>query len=268
MRLDALLVARGLVPSRARARAAIEGGGVRVDGVTATSASQRAQPDAELVVVEAHDFVGRGALKLDHALSLWPVPVAGRVVLDVGASTGGFTEVCLRRGARRVFAVDVGSGQLHPRLAADPRVANLERTDARELTTAILEEVPELIVCDASFIGLAKILPAALSLAGPGADLVALVKPQFEMEVRSQVGRGGVVRDAAARQAALDRVSDWLEASGWSVQATAESPITGGDGNVEFLLRARRVGSVPDRERPPVEGSTGGLRHVADRQGG
>jgi 23S rRNA (cytidine1920-2'-O)/16S rRNA (cytidine1409-2'-O)-methyltransferase len=268
MRLDALLVARGLVAGRARARAAIEAGGVTVDGVAATSTSQKVRPDAVLDVVEAHDFVGRGALKLDHALTHWPVPVEGRVVLDVGASTGGFTEVCLRRGARRVFAVDVGSGQLHARLAEDPRVANLERTDARDLTATIVEEAPELIVCDASFIGLAKILPAALSLAGPGADLVALVKPQFEMEDRSQVGRGGVVRDAGAREAALDRVCGWLATCGWSVQATMESPITGGDGNVEFLLRARRDGTGPDRERPPVEGSTGGLRHVADRQGG
>jgi 23S rRNA (cytidine1920-2'-O)/16S rRNA (cytidine1409-2'-O)-methyltransferase len=268
IRLDALLVARGLVPSRARARAAIEAGGVRVDGEPATSASQKTRPDAVLDVVEAHDFVGRGALKLDHALTLWPVPVEGRVVLDVGASTGGFTEVCLRREARRVFAVDVGSGQLHGRITDDPRVENLERTDARDLTATIVDEVPELIVCDASFIGLAKILPAALGLAGVGADLVALVKPQFEMEDRSQVGRGGVVRDAGAREAALARVCDWLAASGWGVRATMESPITGGDGNVEFLLWARRDGPGPDRERPPVAGSTGGLRHVAERQGG
>ena len=239
-RLDQLLVTRGLVESRARAKAAIEAGGVAVDGQPAKSPSQAVADDADLVFTPAHDFVGRAALKLDHALTLWPVPVEGRTVLDVGASTGGFTEVCLRRGAARVYAVDVGQGQLHPRLAADPRVTNLEQTDARELTPALIPEPPGLIVCDASFIGLAKVLPAALALAAPGADLVTLVKPQFEMERRADVGRGGVVRDPEARQAALDRVVAWLEGQGWSVQATAESPIAGGDGNLEWLLWARR----------------------------
>ncbi len=241
MRLDQLLVARGLAESRARARAAIEAGGVFVDGQPAKGASQAVADDVDLVFTPAHDFVGRAALKLDHALTLWPVPVEGRVALDVGASTGGFTEVCLRRGAARVHAVDVGEGQLHPRLAADPRVVNLEKTDARELTAVLIPEPPQLIVCDASFIGLAKVLPAALALAAPGADLVTLVKPQFEMERRADVGRGGVVRDPGARQAALDRVVAWLEGQGWRVQATAESPIAGGDGNVEWLLWASRA---------------------------
>jgi len=238
-RLDQLLVARGLAESRARARAAIEAGGVTVDGRPAKSPSQAVADDADLVFTPAHDFVGRAALKLDHALTLWPVAVQGRIVLDVGASTGGFTEVCLRCGAGRVYAVDVGQGQLHPRLSADPRVVDLEKTDARELTPALIPEPPGLIVCDASFIGLAKVLPAALALAGPEADLVTLVKPQFEMERRADVGRGGVVRDPEARQAALVRVSHWLEGQGWSVQATAESPIPGGDGNMEWLLWAR-----------------------------
>ena len=246
-RLDQLLVARGLAESRARAKAAIEAGGVTVDGAPAKSASQSVSEDAVLAYADAHRWVGRGALKLDYALSLWPVPVDGRVVLDVGASTGGFTEVCLDRGAARVHAVDVGSGQLHPRVAADPRVINLERTDARDLTAALIPEPPQLIVCDASFIGLAKVLPAALALAAPDADLVTLVKPQFEMDSRSDIGRGGVVKDQAARQAALDRVSVWLEGQGWAVEATTESPVTGGDGNVEFLLWARRSGNGPPR---------------------
>lgn len=241
VRLDQLLVARGLAGSRARARAAIEAGGVTVDGQPAKSASQMVGEDAEIVFADAHDFVSRAALKLDHALSLWPVAVAGRTVLDVGASTGGFTEVCLRRGAARVYAVDVGQGQLHPRVAADPRVASLEKTDARDLTPDLIPEAPQLIVCDASFIGLAKVLPAALALAGPGADLVTLVKPQFEMERRADVGRGGVVRDPEARRAALDRAVAWLEGQGWAVQATTESPIAGGDGNVEWLVWARRA---------------------------
>lgn len=239
-RLDQLLVARGLAESRARAKAAIEAGGVTVDGQPAKAASQAVAENAVLTFVEAHRFVGRAALKLDHALTLWPVGVTGRVVLDIGASTGGFTEVCLERGAARVYAVDVGSGQLHPRIAADPRVIDLEHTDARDLTPALVPEAPALVVCDASFIGLAKVLPAALALAAPGADLVTLVKPQFEMDSRSDVGRGGVVKDAEARQAAVARVSAWLEAQGWRVLETTESPITGGDGNVEYLLWARK----------------------------
>lgn len=239
LRLDQLLVSRGLAESRARAKAAIEAGGVTVDGAQAKSASQTVARDGVLTYVDSHRFVGRAALKLDHALTLWPVAVEGRVVLDVGASTGGFTEVCLERGAARVYAVDVGQGQLHARLAADPRVTDLEKTDARDLTPALIPDAPGLIVCDASFIGLAKVLPAALGLAAPGADLVTLVKPQFEMDSRADVGRGGLVKDPEARRAALDRVSAWLEAQGWSVRETADSPIAGGDGNLEYLLWAR-----------------------------
>ncbi|MCZ8087663.1 MAG: TlyA family RNA methyltransferase [Brevundimonas sp.] len=239
-RLDVLLVSRALVPSRAQARAAIEAGGVTVDGQVETSASRNVADDAVMTVEAAHDYVGRGALKLAQALDLWDVPVAGRIVLDVGASTGGFTEVCLRRGAARIHAVDVGHGQLHSRVAADPRVVNLERTDARMLDTTVMPEAPGLIVCDASFISLTKVLPAALALAAPDADLVTLVKPQFEMKSRADVGRGGVVRDEVARAAALARVIAWLEGEGWRVLATADSPITGRDGNREYLLHARR----------------------------
>lgn len=239
-RLDVLLVSRALVPSRAQARAAIEAGGVTVDGQVETSASRNVADDAVMTVEAAHDYVGRGALKLAQALDLWDVPVAGRIVLDVGASTGGFTEVCLRRGAARIHAVDVGHGQLHSRVAADPRVVNLERTDARMLDTTVMPEAPGLIVCDASFISLTKVLPAALALAAPDADLVTLVKPQFEMKSRADVGRGGVVRDEVARAAALARVIAWLEGEGWRVLATADSPIPGGDGNRESLLHARR----------------------------
>ncbi|MFN4092063.1 MAG: TlyA family RNA methyltransferase [Brevundimonas sp.] len=237
-RLDQLLVTRGLAESRSRARAAIEAGGVTVDGKPARSASQGVDDRAVVTYADAHRFVGRGALKLDHALTLWPVEVADRVVIDVGASTGGFTQVCLERGAAHVFAVDVGQGQLHPKLGDEPRVTNLEQTDARDLTVASIPQTPRLIVCDASFIGLAKVLPAALGLAEAGADLVTLVKPQFEMDSRGDVGRGGVVRDAEAREAALARVHDWLEGEGWTVRETADSPITGGDGNHEYLLWA------------------------------
>lgn len=239
-RADQLLVTRGLFDTRARARAAIEAGRVTVNGRTVAKPSEQIADDAVIQAEAAHRWVGRGALKLDHALSLWSVTVEGRVVLDVGASTGGFTEVCLERGAVRVFAVDVGSGQMHPKVAADPRVVNLERTDARDLTGDIIDPAPGLIVCDASFISLSKVLPASLTLAGPGADLVTLVKPQFEADGPKGVGKKGVVKDPEAHAAAVRRVRDWLEAEGWAVQAEAESPVTGGDGNVEFLMWARK----------------------------
>ena len=238
VRLDQLLVSRGLVESRSKARAAIEAGGVTIDGKPARAASQMFDESVVLTAVDAHRWVGRGALKLDHALALWPVAVDGRVVLDVGASTGGFTEVCLERGAAMVFAVDVGSGQMHERIASRPRVVNLEQTDARTLDAALIPQAPQLVVCDASFIGLAKVLPAALDLAAPGADLIALVKPQFEASGPAGIGKNGLVRDPEAHAAAVAGVSDWLGTVGWTVQATTESPITGGDGNVEFLLWA------------------------------
>ncbi len=239
-RIDQLLVSRGLFDTRARARAAIEAGRVRVDGRLVAKPSEQITEDAEIQAEPAHRWVGRGALKLDHALTLWSVAVEGRTVLDVGASTGGFTEVCLDRGAARVFSVDVGSGQLHPKVAADPRVENLERTDARDLTAERIPLPPSLIVCDASFISLSKVLPAALALAAPGADLITLVKPQFEGDGPKSVGKKGVVKDPAAHAAAVQRVRDWLEDLGWAVQAVTDSPITGGDGNIEFLLWATR----------------------------
>jgi 23S rRNA (cytidine1920-2'-O)/16S rRNA (cytidine1409-2'-O)-methyltransferase len=240
-RADILLVERGLFESRAKARAAIEAGGVTAAGRPVARASEILDEDAEIAAAAAHPWVGRGALKLAHALEAWPIAVAGRTVLDVGASTGGFSEVCLAHGAARVFAVDVGRGQLHSRLAADPRVVGLEGCDARALTPALVPEAPRLVVCDVSFIGLEKALPAALALAAPGADLVALVKPQFEVG-RERVGKGGLVKDEAARAAALAGVERFLEAAGWAVQATADSPILGGDGNREFLLWARKAG--------------------------
>ncbi|MAL57346.1 MAG: TlyA family rRNA (cytidine-2'-O)-methyltransferase [Brevundimonas sp.] len=241
MRIDQLLVARGLFDTRSRARAAIEAGRGKADGRVVAKPSEQIAEEAEIEAEPAHRWVGRGALKLDHALTVWPVAIEGRVVLDVGASTGGFTEVCLERGAAKVFAVDVGFGQMHDRVAADPRVVNLERTDARDLTRDLIPEAPSVIVCDASFISLSKVLPAALDLAAPGADLVTLVKPQFEADGPG-AGKKGVVKDPAAHAAAVERVREWLEAKGWAVQATTESPITGGDGNVEFLLWAKQPG--------------------------
>jgi 23S rRNA (cytidine1920-2'-O)/16S rRNA (cytidine1409-2'-O)-methyltransferase len=232
-------VARGLFESRAKARAAIEAGGVTADGRAVLKASELLADDAAIAATPAHPWVGRGALKLQHALAIWPISVEGRVVLDVGASTGGFTEVCLAAGARRVYAVDVGRGQLHASVAADPRVVALEGVDARRLTAAEIREAPQLVVCDVSFIGLAKVLPTALGLAAQDAELVALVKPQFEVG-RGRVGKGGLVRNEAARAEALDAVKGFLQAQGWAVQAATDSPIEGGDGNREYLLWARK----------------------------
>jgi 23S rRNA (cytidine1920-2'-O)/16S rRNA (cytidine1409-2'-O)-methyltransferase len=213
---------------------------VTADGRPVVKASELVAEDAQLVAAPAHPWVGRGALKLVHALDLWPITVEGRVVLDVGASTGGFTEVCLARGAARVYAVDVGRGQLHPKLAGNTRVVSLEATDARDLTPALVPQPPELIVADVSFIGLAKALPAALALAAPGADVVALVKPQFEVGP-GKVGKGGVVADDVARVAALDAVRAFVAGVGWTARGAADSPIAGGDGNREYLLWARRA---------------------------
>lgn len=238
-RADVLLVERGLFDSRAKARAAIEAGGVTAGGRVLSKASEPLEEEAEIVAVAAHPYVGRGALKLVHALDLWPIETAGRTVLDVGASTGGFTEVCLARGAAKVFAVDVGRGQLHPRLAGDPRVINLEGVDARGLDAVLIPTPPDLVVTDVSFIGLAKALPAALGLARDGADLVALVKPQFEAGPQG-VGKGGLVKDEAVRARTLAEVAAFLEIAGWAVQATADSPIAGGDGNREYLLWAMK----------------------------
>ena len=239
LRADVLLVELGLFESRAKAQAAIEAGRVTADGAPVRRAAQKLNRTADIQAQPAHPWVGRGALKLDHALSLWPVPVTGRVVLDLGASTGGFTEVCLARGAQRVFAVDVGRGQLHPSLRADPRVADLEGVDARSLTSALIDPAPQLIVCDASFISLTKVAGAALGLAAPGADLVALVKPQFEVGP-AHIGKGGLVRDASVRAAAATTVADWLTGQGWTVKGQAESPILGGEGAVEHLIWAQR----------------------------
>ncbi len=238
-RIDVLLVERGLFESRSQARQAIEAGGVAVGGVPVSKPSEQVEEAAVIAAVPAHSWVGRGALKLAHAFEQWAVTPEAKVVLDIGASTGGFTEVCLTGGALRVFAVDVGRGQLHPALASDPRVVNLEGVDARRLDRELIDDTPALIVCDASFIGLEKVLPAALALATPGADLIALVKPQFQLGP-GRVGKGGIVRGEADRREAVDGVCAFLQAVGWKVQATAQSPVSGADGNIEFLLWATK----------------------------
>ena len=253
-RADLVLVERGLFDSRAKAKAAIEAGGVQVDGKTIGRASDKIDPLAQIEAVAAHPYVGRGALKLEHALNHWPITVEGRCVIDVGASTGGFTQVCLLRGATRVYAVDVGQGQLHPSLVCDGRVVDLEQTDARTLDATKVGDPIGLIVCDASFIGLAKVLPAALGLGLSGADLVALIKPQFEVGPAG-VGKGGLVKDAGAREAAALGVQAWLETQGWRVQARMLSPITGADGNTEFLVWATKSGRPRSSDEKPSPAS-------------
>lgn len=239
-RIDLLLVERGVVDSRAKARAAVEAGLVRVDGKLITKPADTVDQYAEILAEAAHPWVGRGALKLIHALDLWPILVEGRVALDVGASTGGFTEVLLSRGAEAVFAVDVGRDQLHAKLRDDPRVVDLSGVDARALDETVISTPPTLVVSDVSFIALTKALPMALALAAPSADLVALIKPQFEAG-RDFVGKGGLVKDPEVISRVEREVVGFLEATGWSVRGLTESPITGGDGQVERLVWATKA---------------------------
>lgn len=241
-RLDQWLVDHGLADSRSRARALIEAGLVTIDGAVADKPSRTVAADAAIVLTGLdHPWVSRGGVKLVHALDHFAVPVRGRTALDIGASTGGFTDVLLARDVRRVYAVDVGHDQLAPKLRADPRVVVLERVNARYLTHGEVPEPVGLLVSDASFIGLEILLPACLDRAAPGADLVALIKPQFEVGP-ALVGKGGVVRDPALHKGTCDRISIWLDARpGWRVRGLTESPIRGPDGNVEFLIHARRT---------------------------
>jgi 23S rRNA (cytidine1920-2'-O)/16S rRNA (cytidine1409-2'-O)-methyltransferase len=241
-RLDQAMVERGLADSRSRARALIEAGLVTIDGTPADKPSRTVAPEAAIALTGLdHPWVSRGGVKLVHALDHFGIAVAGRVALDIGASTGGFTDVLLARDALRVYAVDVGHDQLAPKLRADPRVVVLERVNARYLTVAEVPERVELLVSDASFIGLEVLLPACLDRAAPGADLIALIKPQFEVGP-GLVGKGGVVKDRALHKATCQRISDWLDARpGWRVLGLTESPIRGPDGNVEFLIHARRT---------------------------
>jgi 23S rRNA (cytidine1920-2'-O)/16S rRNA (cytidine1409-2'-O)-methyltransferase len=237
-RADRLLVERGLFESRAKAQAAIAAGLVNANDVTVRKPSEEIPVDAMLRASAAHPYVSRGGLKLAAALDHFGFDPKAKVCLDVGASTGGFTQVLLERGAAKVYAVDVGHGQLHESLRARPEVVSLEETDIRALSPARLAEQPDLITVDVSFISLKQVLPAALSLAKRPAQLVALIKPQFE------AGRGGakkgIVRDDAVRAAVCADISAFVAALGWRVLGVIPSPIAGGDGNAEFLLGAAR----------------------------
>ena len=241
LRADRLLVERGLFESRAKAQAAIAAGRVSANGAPVHKASDEIARDAELAAAPAHPFVSRGGVKLAAALEACTIDVAGRICLDVGASTGGFTQALLERGARRVYAIDVGRGQLHPTLAADPRVVSIEATDIRVLDPAALPEPPSLVVIDVGFISLKLVLPAALALAAPDRRLIALIKPQFEAG-RDRVKKG-VVRDLQVHAAVCDDIAAFIRSLGCAVEALLPSPIEGGDGNREFLIVARRVAS-------------------------
>jgi 23S rRNA (cytidine1920-2'-O)/16S rRNA (cytidine1409-2'-O)-methyltransferase len=232
-RLDRALVDRGLAPSREKAQAMILAGDVRVDGGIERRASANVAPGAAIEIAQPPRFVSRGGDKLDHALDVFGVDVHGLVALDVGASTGGFTDCLLQRGAARVYAVDVGYGQLDARLRDDPRVAVMERTHIRELTS--LPERPSLAVVDVSFISLTQALPNAVALVEPGSRIVALVKPQFEAG-KGEVPRDGVVRDPLLQATVVGRVAWWCVNHGLRVRGVAVSPLLGAAGNREFFL--------------------------------
>lgn len=238
LRADRLLVERGLFDSRAKAQAAIAAGLVRANGAVVRKASEEIARDAALEASPAHPYVSRGGVKLAAALDRFAIEARDRVCLDVGASTGGFTEVLAQRGAKRVTAVDVGKAQLHDSLRNRPDIVSLEETDIRTLPAATFDESPSLITIDVSFISLRQVLPAITALAAQDAVLVALIKPQFEAG-RDRVKKG-VVRDPAVHKAVCDEIAAAVAALGWTVRGIIPSPIAGGDGNAEFLLVAAR----------------------------
>lgn len=239
-RLDQMLVERGLVESRTRAQALVMAGLVFSGETKLAKPGQQLPDDAPLDVRgRDHPWVSRGGIKLAHALEHFALDPAGAVAMDIGSSTGGFTNVLLTQGAQHVFAVDSGTNQLAWKLRQDPRVTVLEQTSARILTPEQIDRPCGWVVCDASFIGLAKVLERPFELAAPNCRAVALIKPQFEVG-REEVGKGGVVRDPALHQRVCEDVREWFEAGGWRVQGIVESPITGPEGNVEFLIAAER----------------------------
>ncbi len=241
IRLDQAIEQRGLLPSRARARDAVKRGTVTVNGVVATRPHQPVAPDDVVVLDDpAARYVSRAALKLIAGLDAAGFDPCGKVALDLGASTGGFTQVLLERGASRVHAVDVGHDQLHATLRADPRVVNLEGVNGRDLDAELIPDPIDLLVSDLSFVSVLKVLDAPLRLCAPAAEAVILIKPQFEVG-RAHVGKGGVVTDAAAIARAVAAVAGHFEAAGWVTVTTRDSPIAGGDGNREIVAAFRRI---------------------------
>ncbi len=240
-RADLALVARGFFASRAKAQEAIAAGLVRIDGKILSKPSAPIGAATQVEAEAPYPWVSRGGVKLEAALDVFGFDPRGRICLDIGASTGGFTEVLLARGAAKVHAVDVGHGQLHPKLAADPRVIGKEATDARALANADFTEPPSVITCDVSFISLKLVLPTLLRLAPVDAALIALIKPQFEVGPAFVVK--GIVKDAAARQRACADIEALLRNAGWTVAGLIPSPIEGADGNREYLIGARNSGA-------------------------
>jgi len=240
MRADLYLVENGLMETRAKAQDAIAAGKVFINGEPARKPSQKIPPGAEVTAEAAHPYVSRAALKLIAGLDKFGIDPTNKVCLDVGASTGGFTQVLLERGASHVYAVDVGRDQLHPKLQADARVISMESTDARSLAADSFAAAPSLIVCDASFISLLKVIPQPLALAARQADLIALIKPQFEVG-KASIGRGGLVKSKDDHDRAVKEVRSGLEGvQGFRVRAVIDSPISGGDGNREYIINATR----------------------------
>lgn len=254
MRLDQALLARGLAPSRSRARDLIRSGHVLIGGRPATKPGQPVGPDTEVSIdPAAHDYVSRAALKLVHGLDTFGVAVEGRIAADIGSSTGGFTEVLLERGAARVYSIDVGTDQLHERLRAHPAVVSLEGTNARDIRPGMLSDPVSLVVCDVSFISITKALPAVLDLAEAGADLVTLVKPQFELG-RDAIGKNGRVLTPLPEQRAFVEtvIVPFLENLGWVSSSVTTSPVRGGEGTTEYLLHAQKAATrtTPDNDQP------------------
>jgi 23S rRNA (cytidine1920-2'-O)/16S rRNA (cytidine1409-2'-O)-methyltransferase len=237
-RIDRLLVERGLFESRAKAQAAIEAGLVTANDAPVRKASEEIPLDAKLRASAAHPYVSRGGVKLAAALDHYGFDPGGRICLDVGASTGGFTHVLIERGARRVYAIDVGCGQLHDSLRTRPEVISIEDTDIRTVSPAVFRETPNLLTVDVSFISLRLVLPAALKLVAHRTQLAALIKPQFEAGPAAV--KKGIVRDAAVHTEVLDGIAAFVTSLGWRVLGVIPSPIAGGDGNAEFLLGAMR----------------------------
>ncbi len=244
-RADLALVARGFFPSRAKAQEAIAAGLVRIDGKTLAKASALIDEKMQIEAAAPYPWVSRGGVKLAAALDAFGFDPGGRICLDIGASTGGFTEVLLSRGAARVHAVDVGHGQLHQKLYADPRVISQEATDARDLTLAAFSEPPSFITCDVSFISLRVVLPTLLTLASPDAALIALIKPQFEVGPAFVVK--GIVKDEAARHRACADIETLLRDAGWEAHGPIPSPIEGADGNREYLIGATNARPMNSR---------------------
>jgi 23S rRNA (cytidine1920-2'-O)/16S rRNA (cytidine1409-2'-O)-methyltransferase len=238
MRLDKILVERGLVPSRERGQALILAGQVLVNGQKQDKSGAPVPVDAEIRILgEALPYVSRGGLKLESALRKFMLSVEDTTALDIGASTGGFTDCLLQHGCKKVYAVDVGYGQMAWKIRQDPRVVTIERVNIRQIGPSLIPEPVDIVVIDVSFISLEKVIPSVLQFLKPEAELIALIKPQFEVG-REQVGKGGIVRDEGARNAAVSRIKEFIGSQGFEVKGVIVSPITGQDGNVELLIYA------------------------------